>query len=256
MKSMGGVSNEITVHSLVCRTTLAAPLNPSTLHRVRTTNQYWPHYRLWNICLFCMAQQSTWISIDFSTNLLPLSHWISACMGQGVKGVALLYLIFRARILGTQYHEMSLRIWHLNTSNFISYPILTEATLKRRSFTIEQKTAHSIVRKLKMSHPTLLWNLHFKVFADLSILIIKGKLYHPFHQTNPWLDMLAKKPSKDLAEKLCFYILFQCSMGVWSILESTWWSIAQVCIKKVCRCFWEKSNLLSLSYLQSLRIVN
>ena len=124
MKSMGGVSNEITVHSLVCRTTLAAPLNPSTLHRVRTTNQYWPHYRLWNICSFCMAQQTTWISIDFSTNLLPLSHRISACMGQGVKGVALLYLIFRARILGTQYHEMSLRIWHLNRSNFISYPIL------------------------------------------------------------------------------------------------------------------------------------
>ena len=123
MKSRGGVSNEITVHSLVCRTTLAAPLNPSTLRRVRTSNQYWPHYRLWNICLFCMAQQATWISIDFSTNLLALSHWISACMGQGVKGVALLYLIFRARILGTQYHEMSLRIWHLNTSNSISYPI-------------------------------------------------------------------------------------------------------------------------------------
>ena len=90
MKSMGGVSNEITVNSHVCRTTLAAPLNPSTLHRVRTTNQYWPHYRLWNICSFCMAQQSTWISIDFSTNLLALFHWISACMGQGVKGVALL----------------------------------------------------------------------------------------------------------------------------------------------------------------------
>ena len=56
MKNMGGVSNEITVHSLVCRMTLAAPLNPSSLRRVRTTNQYWPHYRLWNICSFCMAQ--------------------------------------------------------------------------------------------------------------------------------------------------------------------------------------------------------
>ena len=147
MKSRGGVSNEITVHSLVCRTTLAAPLNPSTLHRVRTTNQYWPHYRLWNICSFCMAQQTTWISIDFSTNLLPLSHWISACMGQGVKGVALLYLIFRARILGTQYHEMSLRIWHLKHIKLHLIPNTTEATLKRRSFTIEQKTAHSIVQE-------------------------------------------------------------------------------------------------------------
>ena len=123
MKSMGGVSNEITVHSHVCRTTLAAPLNPSTLHRVRTTNQYWPHYRLWNICSFCMAQQST-----PHESLLILQQISFPCLIgyqlAWVRGSRELHCCNSSLGLESKEHDISWKIWHLNTSNFISCPIL------------------------------------------------------------------------------------------------------------------------------------